>query len=322
MREFILKRSAFMLLTFTVVLCLNFILPRVMPGDPITHLMGDTRLPPPVRKSLIERFGMDKPVWEQFAIYIANTLRGDFGISFSQYPKSVVTILLERLPWTLFLLTTSVTISTVLGIYLGVIGAWKHGSKTDVGIQASGLALWSMPIFWLGMLLLYALGYVLGLFPMGGATSAVMSYPNTFEFIKDVLWHSAIPILTLTLGSYASNTLIMRGSMLEVLTEDYVLTAEAKGLGQNKVMWQHAGRNAMLPMVTVVALNLASVVGGAVFTETVFSYPGVGLLIFNAIQSHDYPLLQGAFFVVAVTTIAANFFADLLYARLDPRIKY
>jgi peptide/nickel transport system permease protein len=311
-----------MFVTFLVVLILNFVIPRVMPGNPITHLMGDARLAPAVRESLIKRFGMDKSLWEQFTAYIINTFQGEFGISFSHYPKPVMTVLMERLPWTLFLLGMSMLFSTLLGLYLGVVAAWRHGSKMDVTVQASGLALWSMPIYWLGMLLLFIVGYYLRLAPLGGATSAVTGYANFFEYARDVLWHSALPIITLTLGSYASNTLIMRGSMMEVLSDDYVTTAEAKGLGERAVMWRHAARNAMLPMVTVIALNLAGTVGGAVFTETVFSYPGVGRLIFDAVLAHDYPLLQGAFFIMGVTVILANFFADLVYARLDPRIKY
>jgi peptide/nickel transport system permease protein len=322
MREYIIKRSISMFATFLGVIILNFMIPRVMPGSPITYLMGDVRLPPVVRQSLTARFGMDRPVWEQFVIYLINVFRGDFGISFQYYPRTVMSLVLERLPWTLLLLTTSTILSTLVGIYFGVIGAWNHGKKTDIAIQVSGLTLWSIPTFWLGMVLLYIFGYMLDAFPIGGATSVMSSTRGALEYAGDVLWHAVLPMLTLTLVSYAGDALIMRGTMLEVLSEDYILTAEAKGLGTNRVMWRHAARNAMLPMVTIAALNLSSTVGGAVFTETVFAYPGVGLLVFNAIQGRDYPLLQGAFFIIAVTTIIGNFLADLIYARLDPRIKF
>lgn len=322
LKEFLFKKLIFMLVTLFIVITLNFSIPRIMPGNPITHLMVDARLPPAARAALIERFSMDKSVFVQYVSYISNLLQGNLGLSFSHYPRHVSTIIMERLPWTLILLGTSTFLSSILGLFLGVISAWRHGEKIDVSIQASGLALWSMPIYWLGMLMLYFFGFQLGLVPLGGATSPRLSYPNPFEYGKDVLWHMVLPIATLTLGGFASNTLIMRGSMLEVVNEDYMITAEAKGLGERTVMWRHAARNAMLPMVTVIALNLAGIVGGAVFTETVFSYPGVGRLIYDAVLAHDYPLLQGSFLIIAITVLLANFFADIVYAYLDPRIKF
>ncbi len=322
MKDFLFKRLVFMVVTLFIVVTLNFAIPRVMPGDPITHLMVDARIPPAARAALIERFSMDKSVLEQYVSYVSNLLRGDMGLSFSHYPRHVSTVIMERLPWTLLLLGVSTLLSTVLGLFLGVISAWRHGGKTDITIQATGLALWSMPIYWLGMLLLYFIGFQLGLFPLGGATSPRIGYSDAFEYFRDVVWHMVLPVATLTLGGFASNTLIMRGSMLEVIKEDYVLTAEAKGLGERTVMWSHAARNAMLPMVTVIALNLAGIVGGAVFTETVFSYPGVGRVIYDAVLAHDYPLLQGSFLIIAVCVLLANFFADIVYAYLDPRISF
>jgi len=321
-KDFLIKRSIFMFATLFIVVTLNFAIPRIMPGDPITHLMIDARIPPAARDALIKRFHMDKSVFEQYVSYISNLLQGNLGLSFSHYPRHVSTVILERFPWTLLLLGISTFLSTLLGLVLGVVSAWRHGEKIDISIQTFGLALWSMPIYWLGMLLLYYFGFQLGLVPLGGATSPRLGYPNEIEYIKDVLWHIALPIATLTLGGFASNTLIMRGSMLEVVKEDYIMTAEAKGLGERTVMWKHAARNAMLPMVTVVALHLAGIVGGAVYTETVFSYPGVGRLIYDAVLAHDYPLLQGSFLIIAITVLMANFFADIIYAYLDPRIKF
>jgi ABC-type dipeptide/oligopeptide/nickel transport system permease component len=322
LKEFLVKRLLFMVVTLIIVITLNFAIPRVMPGTPITHLMVDARLPPEVREALVKRFKMDESVFQQYVSYVTHLLQGDMGISFSHYPRQVSTVLMERLPWTLILIGTSTTLSTLLGLFLGVISAWRHGQKTDVAIQTTGLALWSMPIYWLGMILLYFLGFHFGLFPLGGATSPRLGYPSGWEYAKDVLWHLVLPVATMTLGGFASNTVIMRGSMLEVVEEDYVTTAEAKGLGERRVMWGHAARNAMLPMVTVIALNLAGIVGGAVFTETVFSFPGVGRLIYDAVLAHDYPLLQGSFLIIAVTVLLANLFADIVYAYLDPRIKY
>jgi ABC-type dipeptide/oligopeptide/nickel transport system permease component len=322
LRDYLFKRLIFMVITLFIVVTLNFAIPRIMPGDPISHLMVDARLPPAARAALVKRFSMDKSVLEQYVSYVSNLLQGNLGLSFSHYPRHVYSVILERLPWTLLLLGVSTLLSTVLGLFLGVISAWRHGGKKDMSIQTVGLALWSMPIYWLGMLMLYFIGFQLGLVPLGGATSPRLSYPNAFEYVKDVLWHMILPVATLTLGGFASNTLIMRGAMLEVIKEDYVITAEAKGLGERTVMWSHAARNAMLPMVTVIALNLAGIVGGAVFTETVFSYPGVGRLIYDAVLAHDYPLLQGSFLIIAICVLLANFFADIVYAYLDPRIKF
>jgi peptide/nickel transport system permease protein len=293
-----------------------------MPGDPVSHLMGDIRLPPNVRESLIIRFSMNKPITEQFTSYMINTLHGDFGISFSYYPSPVLDVLMQRLPWTLFLLGSSTCFSVILGVLSAVLCAWKQGQRIDVSIQTIALAFWSMPFYWLGMILLYVFGYQLGIFPIGSALSAVISYPSILAYVSDILWHAALPMITLTLGLYAQYALVMRGSMVTNLTEDYVLTAEAKGIGKHNVIWKHVGRNSLLPVVTLITLNFAYVVGGAVFVETVFGYPGVGSLIYEALEARDYPLLQGAFCVLGLAIVIANFISDLLYMILDPRIKY
>ncbi|RLG47663.1 MAG: ABC transporter permease [Thermoproteota archaeon] len=322
LREYVIKKSIFSLITFLFVLIFNFALPRMMPGDPLSHFMSSARLTPEMQEMVIKRFGLDKPLWDQFKIYIRNVFRGDFGVSYSFYPQTVMEVIMKRLPWTLALLLISTTISTILGVLTGIIAAWKRGSKLDVGILLFSLTFWSMPYYWWAMMLLLIFGLHLGWFPLGGAMTAGLSHPTFFSFLKDYLRHAALPIFALVVASYASRTLIMRNTMITVLGEDYILVAEAKGLPEKRIMFSHAARNAMLPIITMIALNFAFIVGGAVFTETVFSYPGVGRAIYQAVLHRDYPLLQGAFFILSITVILANFIADLLYAKLDPRIKY
>jgi peptide/nickel transport system permease protein len=322
MKDFVIKRSMFSLLTFLVILLLNFTLPRAMPGDPLSHFMGTAKLTPEMREMVIKRFGLDKSTQEQFVIYIQNTFRGDFGISFSFYPQPVMTVIMKRLPWTLSLLLISFFLSTSLGMLTGIFSAWRHGSNLDVGILTTSMLFWSMPYYWMAMVLLLIFGLYLGWFPLGGAITAGVEHSGVLDFLADYLKHAFLPLVALTIGGYASRTMVMRNTMIGVLGEDYILTAEAKGLSDRTVMMRHAARNAMLPMVTMLALNLGFIVGGAVFTETVFSYPGVGRLVYTAIMQRDYPLLQGAFFVLSITVLTANFLADLAYAKLDPRVTY
>lgn len=321
MSRYLRRRLLTLTITFFIALTLNFIIPRAMPGNPVTAIAADLRLPPQSQKALIKLFGLDEPLHVQFYKYVINTLRGEFGVSFDKYPKKVIDLIMERLPWTIFLVGTSTVLSAILGVFLGIESAWRRGSKFDSTVQSLSLAIWAAPAFWLGMLLIITFGYYIPLFPVSSAESAVM-YENVYELIVDRLWHSVLPIVTLTLSNFAGYTMIMRSSMLEVLDEDFIVTAYAKGLDDNTIKMRHAARNAMLPVATVIALNMAFVVGGSIFVETVFSYPGVGELIFQSILAHDYPVLQGTFFILTVTVLAANFIADLIYMYLDPRVKY
>jgi len=228
---------------------------------------------------------------------------------------------MERLPWTLFLVGTSTVLAAILGVLLGIESAWRRGKKVDSAIQAVSLAIWSAPAFWIGMLLILVFGYYIGAFPVSSVESAIV-YRDVYEMIVDRLWHAVLPIATLTISNFAGYTMIMRNAMVEVLDEDFVLTAYAKGLDDKVIKMKHVARNAMLPVTTVIALSMAFVVGGSIFVETVFSYPGIGTLIYESVLTHDYPVLQAAFFVLTVTVLAANFIADLVYKLLDPRVRY
>ena len=208
------------------------------------------------------------------------------------------------------------------GDFLGVAAAWRVGTRFDSFIQTVSIAIFSSPIFWVAMVFLYVFGFQLGWFPLGGNYTAGESYPNTFAFLFDVMKHATLPIATLAFSRFAIYQVIMRNTMVGVLRDQYVLTAEAKGLSQFKVKHRHAARNAMLPMVTFAGVSLAMQIGGSVFIETVFSYPGIGKLIFDSVISRDYPMLQGCFFLFSLLVIVGNFVVDFLYLFLDPRIKY
>jgi len=291
-----------------------------MPGDPVSMLIAERVLKPSVAEEVRIKFGLNLPLWQQYLLYIKNLLSGYLGYSF-HWKEPVIKVIMERLPNTIMLMGVSTVFSFFIGIFLGAISAWRRGTKTDVTIVTGSLLFYSVPVFWIGMLFLMLLGYYLGLFPIAGT----ISRPPPREFfarIWDFLYHMTLPALTLTLISFGDYTLLMRNTLLDVLTQDYIVTARAKGLSEKVVLFRHAMRNALLPTVTAVAISLGFIVSGATLTETVFSWNGVGRLIFDAMMMRDYPVLQGAFLLISISVIIANYVADLLYGFLDPRIKY
>ena len=306
---------------FTVVL-INFAIPRLMPGNPVDIFAGGVKLTVEARQALIERFGLDAPLWQQFCNYFINAFRGDFGVSFSYFPTPVLDVVAQALPWTLLVLGFASILQVVIGYILGVTSGWKAGSNVDSVLQTASLAVFSAPVFWLGMVTLSIFGFQLGCFPLVGAQSIGIEYSSTLDQVVDIMKHAALPIIVLTIGQYASYQLILRNTMVGVLKEQYILTAEAKGLSENRVKYRHAARNALLPMVTFLALSLSMAVGGSVYVETVFSYPGIGLLIYDSVAGRDYPVMQGCFLMFGLVVVIANFIADILYMYLDPRIRY
>lgn len=327
--------------TFTVVfvIILNFFLFRVM-GDP-TKLFKDPRLSPQTIENIRVRFGLDKPVINcfeslnpfrfraelctanpfntQFSAYVSNLVRGNLGVSFhSQRP--VAELLAERLWNTLLLIGAGQILAVIIGAAMGILAAWKARTIFDYSSLVTGLAAWSLPTFWLGMVLLFWGSTQFGL-PLGGMATIGASYESFWQRASDVARHMILPTITFTIVYIGEYLIIMRSSLLETLSQDYVLTAKAKGLTTYQILKDHAFRNAMLPLVTIVALNLGFTVAGAIQIETVFSWPGLGLTIFEAIERRDFPVLQGAFFLLAVCVILANFLADVLYSVLDPRVK-
>jgi peptide/nickel transport system permease protein len=310
-----------------VVLSFNFFLPRLMPGDPLSFLTGAPGMDMPIvldeemRAELLAYYGLDKPLLQQFADYMLNLLHGDLGWSI-YYNAPVSGILIGRLKWTLLLVGTSTALYMVLGIMLGAISAWKRGGKRDVGLLVSLLSIGSFPPFFLGMLFIILFGVKLNLFPVFGAQTPFMGYSSPFEEAIDILYHLFLPATTLVISHIGGVYLLMRNSMLNVIGEDYILTARAKGLAEWYIMHKHAMKNALLPITTMIALRTGFMIGGTILVETVFAYPGVGRLLFDAVTYRDYPLLQGAFLIITLVIITANFAADMVYVRLDPRLRH
>lgn len=320
-RMAILRKGANSAITLVLVAILNFFMFRVIPGDPLMRLRDNPRLSDEFREKMIEQFGLDQPIYVQFIEYMKNIFVLDFGNSFGQPLTPALDIILGNLKYTMILTGTSSVLMIVIGMSIGIVAAWKRGSKFDTGSMAFSLFFYAMPTFWFAMMLIVVFATELRWFPSNSAMSYGMELELTFESISDLLYHLVLPAISLTVGSIAAFSLIMRGSLVDVMTEEYITTARAKGLSERQVLRDHAVPNAMLPMVALIAIDLAFVVGGAFQTEVVFDYPGIGWLTVEATFEKDYPLLEGAFFIIALVVILANLVADVLLVYLDPRIK-
>ena len=336
---YLLNRVKWALISIGFVIILNFFLFRVLPGDPSRAGVRDPRLTAKAQQALRQRFGLDKPVINcfeslnplklgnclenpldtQFFIYVGNLLHGELGTSY-QSGRPVSELLSEALINTVLLIGIAQLISVFLGIALGLLAAWKSRTVIDFFVLVASLVAWSLPTFWLGIMLLFGGSTWLNL-PVMGKITAGADFGNTMEMLLDQGRHLILPTLTFSIVVIGEYMLIMRSTALEVLSEDYILTAKAKGLSTYKILKDHALRNAMLPMVTLIALNLGFTVAGAIQIEAVFSWPGLGLAIFDSVGRRDYPVLQGAFLLIAFSVITANLIADLLYSYLDPRIQ-
>jgi peptide/nickel transport system permease protein len=323
MRRYLISKVLGALLTLAFVLVFNFFLFRILPGNPAALLLRGVRGSPEAVKQLTHDFGLDKPLTVQFARYVGSTFKGDLGISF-EFHQNVSTVIASRIWPTLLLVGVSTIASTIFGLMIGVYGAWRRGSAFDVGSLGFALVTYSMPEFWLGILLLVAFaagaGIFPSLFPTGGYQTAGAQL-HGLSHVVDVGNHMFLPGLTLTVAFLGEYALIMRSALLDVMGEDYLLTARAKGLRDAQVRRHHAVPNALLPTSTLVALNLGFVVSGAITIETVYSWPGLGLLSYQALRAPDYPLLQGLFLLFSAGVIVANLAADLLYGYLDPRVR-
>jgi peptide/nickel transport system permease protein len=307
-------------LTLLAVVTFNFLLFRVLPGDPIQLYARSGRLTSEAAAQLRSLFGLDKPLWEQFWIYLKGLLHGDLGFSLT-YRRPVSDIVSERLVNTLLLVGTATVVVVVVGVVLGAMSASRRGSRLDAATVYSSLVLWSMPTFWMGLLLVFAFGVWFEVLPISGISAAGATYSSPLGLPLDVARHLVLPTLTLVLVDIGQFVLITRSSLVDVLTEDFVTTARAKGNPRRRVVWRHGMRNAVLPVVTASALYIGLVVGGAIQVETVFSWPGMGELTYEAVLRRDYPVLEACFLLFAVTVIVANFLSDVLYRVLDPRVR-
>jgi peptide/nickel transport system permease protein len=309
------------LLVLFIAITLNFLLPRMMPGNPLALLAGAEvgLMTPDQRAEIIERAGLDQPLLAQYVGYWGDLLTGDFGYSFRQN-RPIVDMIAERLPWTLLLAGTSLVFSALVGIALGAFSAWRRGRPSDVSLLGLMIALDSLPSFWLGMLFVSLFAVQLGLLPSSGAITAASSLEG-IDLLLDVAEHAVLPVVTLSLLSVPGVYLTMRYSMLSVLGEDFIRTARSKGVSEAGVLFRHVVRNALAPVVTVLALRLGFAFGGTVVIETVFSYPGLGRLIFEAVSGRDYPVMQATFLVFTVAVLISNVLADFVYPLLDPRAR-
>jgi ABC-type dipeptide/oligopeptide/nickel transport system permease component len=316
--DYVIKRGFFALVTVFVAITINFFLFRVLPGTAVTDLSRVPHASPQLKHALTVEFGLDKPKWEQYLIYLKNLLHGNMGISFA-YQQPVSHLLIQDLKNTLPMVTVGTVAAIAVGVVTGVLSAWRRGSVPDHVSTNAAIFAYAFPTQWLGLMLLIIFA---GTLPAGGMSNPFLFGAEPFwQHLADVGKHMILPAATLMLTAYGSYTLVVRSSMLETLGEDYVLTARAKGLPPRRVVRRHAFRNALLPVVTLVALDLGYIVGGALLIEVIFSWPGIGLAMYDAIGQRDYPMLQGGFLILTVAVIFLNFAADLLYFRLDPRIR-
>jgi peptide/nickel transport system permease protein len=305
------------------IVLLNFVLFRAMPGSPERILLG--RIPnvtPQVIQGTRERWGLDKPLFpDQFVAYVTSTLRGDLGFSFSSRGRSVVEVLDQHIWPTLLLFGLGEVIAIVLGLALGAYSGWRRGGVVDFVGNGVSLVLYATPYFLLGMGLLILFATTLGWFPTFGMETAGRDYANILDHLGDIAVHLALPLATVGLGLIGQYAILMRSSILDTMTEDYVTTARAKGLTEGRILRSHALPNALLPTVSLVAINLGYVVAGAITVEVVFNWPGLGTLTVAALATRDYPVLQGIFLLLSVTVVLANLAADVIYGFLDPRVR-
>jgi peptide/nickel transport system permease protein len=315
--------------TIFVVITFNFFLFRILPGDPSRSLIRDPRVNPAAREALVRRFGLDKPVFvnledgnpfdSQYFAYLGALSRGDLGQSFAKRDQSVAQLLGQGLVNTLLLIMPAQILSIVIGIALGLLAAWRRGTAIDAGALVFSLVMWSLPTFFLGLLFLFAGSQWFDL-PTAGRATVGLTYHSWWDAVYDLGKHLLLPTLSFTLVLLGEYMLIMRSSVIDVLSEDYILTAKAKGLTTWHIIRDHAMKNAMLPMVTLIALNLGFTVSGAIQVESVFSYPGLGFRTVEAVSNRDFPVLQGAFLLLAISVVIANLAAELIYGWIDPRV--
>lgn len=320
-RRVLAKRLFNAFVTIIMIMLLNFALFRLMPGDPAALMTPrDPNVSDDVYLRNVREMGLDKPVEEQLLIYFVQTFTGNWGTSYI-YEKPVLDVMGSALAWTLLLLTTATIITFLIGIWLGKVAARRRGKAEDIAITGFGLFFYGMPIFWFGIVLLVIfVGWAHVMPAAGYLPSGMTPFPLTLEKIYLLFKHMALPVATLVIGSVAGIVLIMRNSLVDVLTEEYIVTAYAKGLTEKQVMKHHASPNARLPIVTVLAMDMAFILGGAFQIEVVFSYKGVGWVTIDAIDKQDFPLLQFIFLIGGVAVVIANLLADLVLVKLDPRV--
>ena len=291
----ILKKVLQLLMTLLAIATTNFVLFRVLPGNPLTLIARAGRLSPEMVAKLEAIFGLDKPRFQQYLIYLRNILTGQFGIS-TTYRRPVMEVIGERMSNTLVLLAAATVFVIVIGVGLGIIAAKRRGTRTDRTLVIASMVGWSLPTFWTGLMLIIVFSVTLGWLPVSGITTPGAFYASTWAKISDIARHLILPTVSLVIVDMAQFFLVTRSALVDVLTEDYMLTAKGKGLSENAALNKHALPNALLPIITALTLYVCLVIGGAIQVETVFSYPGMGRLMYDAVLKRDYPILEASFF--------------------------
>ena len=317
-RRYFVRKVLNAVLTIVLVASFNFALFRILPGDPARLLLPKGKQPPAAVEKQRKLFNLDKPMWQQFALYWGDTLQGKFGMSFHE-KRPVTEVVAERVWPTVLLVGVGTLFATVIGWIMGVYAGWRRNGVYDVVSTNTGMVLYSMPTFWFGLLMIMLFSTKLRWFPTGRMEEPGVVLSGLPAF-GSLLRHLFLPAFTFAVAYVGEYELIMRSSITGVMKEDFALTARAKGLSENAVLWRHVVPNAMLPTVTIVMMNLGFVMSGAILSEAVFNWPGLGLLSYEAMQSRDYPVLQAVFLIASVAVIVANLIADIMYYYLDPRV--
>jgi peptide/nickel transport system permease protein len=322
--RYYLRRLGFYLLAAWAAITINFLLPRMMPGNPVEVLLARLKghLSAKATNALMIEFGLNHrtSLVQEYFSYLNELAHGHLGISITYFPTPVSTVIGEALPWTIVLIGFATVVSFVLGTLLGIVVGWKRGSRLDALLPATTF-LSAVPYFWLALLAVLVFGFVLKWFPTSGGYGLTDTIGFNAPFVESAVSHAVLPIATIIVASIAGWVLSMRNMMVTVLGEDYVALAEAKGLPSWRVVMTYGARNAILPNVANFALSLGFIVSGAILTEAVFSYPGIGYLLYEAVSNEDFPLAQAIFLVITITVLLANLFADVIYGVLDPRAR-
>ncbi|MFF5334989.1 ABC transporter permease [Streptomyces sp. NPDC013181] len=322
--KYLLQRLAFYLVTAWAAITINFLIPRLMPGDPVQALLAryQGQLDTSAVASLEALFGLDRKqsLWEQYTDYWSHLLHGDLGMSFTFFPTPVGEVIGQALPWTVALVGITTLISFALGTGIGVFAGWRRGSWTDALLPVTTF-ISSIPYFWLGLIAISLFAVKWPVFPFEGGYDDSLVPAFDWPFISSALYHGVLPGITIVLSAVAGWILGMRNMMVTVSSEDYVMVAQAKGLSERRVMFGYAARNAILPNISGFALSLGLIVGGTLLVEMVFSYPGIGFQLLKAVGAKDYPLMQGVFLIITLSVLVANLLADVLYMLLDPRTR-
>jgi peptide/nickel transport system permease protein len=317
-RRYFVRKVLNALLTIVLVASFNFALFRILPGDPARLLLPKGRLPAAAIQQQRETFNLDKPMWQQFVFYWGDTLRGRFGESFAQR-RPVTEVVAERIWPTVLLVGVGTIFATLVGMITGVFAGWRRNGAFDVASTNLGMVLYAMPTFWFGLLMIMLFSTKLGWFPSGRMEDPGVQLTGLAS-TESLLRHLFLPAFTFAIAYVGEYHLIMRSSITGVMKEDFALTARAKGLSENAVLWRHVVPNAMLPTVTIVMMNLGFIMSGAILAESVFNWPGLGLLSYDSMLERDYPVMQAVFLIASIAVIFANLIADIMYYYLDPRV--